>query len=437
MARAGVEVTLLERDQLPDQAEPRPGVPQGVQPHVVLHRGLMAMAELLPGVEQTVLDAGGLLLDTGKVAWLGLHGWLRTDVSSYEILSVSRPVLELLVRRRTLEFPGVTLRDRFRVTELTETADGWRVHGSTGDSVDGEVLIDASGRSSRLSHWLTDLGYPVPEPESVDAKLGYASRRYQGPDVPPLEAGLVILATPESPVGSTILPIENRQWLALAAGYGDRRPSRDTSEFTDFLASVRDPAAAALVSRLEPLSDVAVYRQTGNRRIPYARTARWPRGLLVTGDALCAFNPIYGQGISVAAMQAQLLGQAIGQVRDIPSTRRLQRRLASATDLPWSVATSEDLRQPTASRGPTVRQRLLTRWTGRMDRLAVAGDPACADAFTEVYHLVGAPSLLFSPPVVAAVLRSFVRGIPPASPRPAMLDRLSVSTDPKQDSVGE
>lgn len=427
LAKTGAEVTVLERDRLPDRAEPRPGVPQGVQPHIVLHRGLLTVRELLPTVEQDVIDAGGLFLDTGKMPWLGLYGWSPTHLPSYEILSVSRPVLEHLVRRRTLELPGVSLRDDFRVTGLGETAHGLEVRGATCETVLGDVVVDASGRGSRLSHWLTDLGYPVSDPESVEARLGYASRRYQGPQTPLLETGLVITATPQSPVGATILPIEGRQWLALAAGYGERRPSRDTNEFAEFLASLRDPAAADWVRRLQPLGDVAVYRQTGNRRIPYARDTRWPRGLLVTGDALCAFNPIYGQGITVAALQAELLGKLIDQVHDVRSTRRLQRRLLAVTDLPWSVATSEDLRQPTASGRQKPAQRLLTRWTDRMGRLAAAGDPDCAAAFTQVYHLVGEPRLLFSPRVVGAVLRSYVRGVPPGLPRPAVLDRIAAA----------
>lgn len=435
IARAGAEVTLLERDRLSDRAEPRPGVPQGVQPHIVLHRGLLTLEDLLPGLERAVLDGGGLRLDTGKIAWLGLHGWSATYLPSYDILSVSRPVLELLVRRRVLDIPGVHLRDGFRVSGLGEAADGWEVRGSTGETVVGDVVVDASGRSSRLRHWLTDLGCSIPEPESIEAKLGYASRRYQGPEAAPLETGLVIAATPESPVGATILPIEDRQWLVLAAGYGERRPSRDTSQFVDFFSSLRDPAAADLVSHLQPLGDVAVYHQTGNRRIPYAHAAHWPRGLLVTGDALCAFNPIYGQGITVAAMQAELLGKVIGQVHDVRSTRRLQRRLLAVTNLPWSVATSEDLRQPAASGRQTAAQRLLTRWTDRIGRLAAGGDPACAAALTQAYHLVGAPRLLFSPGVVTAVLRSSVRGIPPALPRPALLDRLAAPGNPDEGST--
>ncbi|QGN31710.1 hypothetical protein [Microlunatus sp. Gsoil 973] len=153
----------------------------------------------------------------------------------------------------------------------------------------------------------------------------------------------------------------------------------------------------------------------------------------MVGDALCAFNPIYGQGITVAAMQAEQLGKMITSVRDVGSTRRLQRRLLAVTDLPWSIATSEDLRQLPESGRPTAVQRLLGRWTDRVSRLAAGGDPACAAAFSEVYHLVGAPGLMFSPRVVAAVLRSIFRGLPPASPRPAVLDTIAVPSGPEED----
>jgi 2-polyprenyl-6-methoxyphenol hydroxylase-like FAD-dependent oxidoreductase len=424
MASAGAEVTVLERDRLQDRAEPRSGVPQGAQPHILLYRGLLGVEALLPGLERDVAEAGGLRLDTAKMPWLGRYGWAPNHLPSFDILSVSRPVLELLVRRRVLQIPRVRIRDGFRVSGLAHTTEGWQIRGSTGDSVFADLVVDASGRGSRLPQWLGELGYTVPEPHIVEAKLGYASRRYQGPPSPPLESGLVIIPTPESPVGSTILPIEDRQWLVLAAGYGDRRPSRDPDEFTDFLTALRDRAATDLLSRLQPLGEIAVYRQTGNRRVPYAQAKRWPPRLLVTGDALCAFNPIYGQGITVAAMQAELLRAAVTDVRDIRSTRRLQRRLFAVTDLPWAVATSEDVRQPSSTGRQKTRQRIMAVWTDRMNRLVVAGDPACAEALVEVYHLVGAPRLLFSHRVVASVLRSYVRGVPPPLPRPAVLDRL-------------
>ena len=135
MANAGAAVTVLERDRLTDCAEPRPGVPQGVQPHILLYRGLRPWRTCCPVSSRNVLDAGGLRLDTGKFPWLGPHGWSPTDLPSYDILSISRPVLELLVRRRVLEMPGVRLRDGFRVQSLGQSTDVWEVRGSTGETV--------------------------------------------------------------------------------------------------------------------------------------------------------------------------------------------------------------------------------------------------------------------------------------------------------------
>jgi hypothetical protein len=283
------------------------------------------------------------------------------------------------------------------------------------------VVIDASGRGSRLPHWLVDLGYPSPDTELIDAHLGYASRPYrQRPDsvLPP---GVVVLAAPERPRGGMALPVEGDRWLILENGYGEDRPGRDPAEFRSFLATLPDPALVQLADRMEPDGDVAVHRQTGNQRRGYGRRGRWPQGLLVIGDALCAFNPIYGQGITVAACQAEVLQQAITLLSTARSTRRWQARLAKVTDFPWSVATGEDVRYASAGRRQTILQRLTGRWTARMSRLAVGGDEPCLRAFGEAYHLMGSPALIFGPAVVASVLRSLVKGYPDPAPRPPVL----------------
>ena len=211
-----------------------------------------------------------------------------------------------------------------------------------GDPIDADVVIDASGRSSRLPHWLAELGVPVPEPVVVDAHLGYACRLYRASGPPPLDTGIVISATPANGRGGIALPVEDDHWLIIGGGYGEHRPSRDPAEFAAYLADLADPAIADLADRLEPVSDVAVYRQTSNRRHRYGLVRSWPANLLVVGDAACAFNPVYGQGMSVAAQQAVRL-------RDHWGRPDLQRRLDRVADFPWSVATSEDLRQPTSA----------------------------------------------------------------------------------------
>ena len=240
-----------------------------------------------------------------------------------------------------------------------------------------------------------------------------------------MTTGIVIAATPQTRTGALALPVEENGWLVAAAGYGDLRPGREVADFEAFLNALPDPALTDLISTLDPIGGVAVHRQTGNRRFSYGRSRDWPVGLLVVGDALCAFNPVYGQGITVAAVQAEILSTELATVNGARSTRRLQRRLAAVADTAWSVATSQDRRMPTSSAHPTTFERLTDRWAARTARLAAAGDEACIRAFARIYHLMGSPLLLFHPRVAVAVLRSLVFGVPPAAPRPPVLETIT------------
>jgi len=211
-----------------------------------------------------------------------------------------------------------------------------------------------------------------------------------------------------------VLSIEDDGWLVCAGGYGERRPGRSNEEFEDYLTQLRDPLIAEIAAHLEPDGDVAIHRQTANRRYDYGAGPDWPAGLLVVGDAMCAFNPIYGQGITVAAMQAELLRTTLAT----SPTRQIQRKLSAVVDLPWSVATSEDLRMPTSEGDQNLVQRAAGLWLARMVQLAAAGNEPCTRAFARVYHLMGSPLLLVSPPVVRAVATSVLTGIPAPAPRP-------------------
>ena len=175
--------------------------------------------------------------------------------------------------------------------------------------------------------------------------------------------------------------------------------------------------SADVVDRLEPVSDVAVYRQTSNRRHRYGLARSWPAGLLVVGDAACAFNPVYGQGMTVAAQQAVRLRDAWGR----PD---LQRRLDRVADFCWSVATSEDLRQPSSGGSPNLAQQALGAWSAQLARLAATGDEQAYWTLARVYHLMIEPRALFSPALALAAARAGVRGFGPSAPRPEVLNRL-------------
>jgi flavin-dependent dehydrogenase len=431
-AASGSRTMIIERDVLPDSPVARKGVPQGRQPHVLLHRGLLAAEKLIPGIREDLLSHGAVPFDTGTMAWLGEYGWLPTWIPAYETVSATRPLLEHLVRKRVRELDGVTLREGVRVTELQRDARNWHVVCDDATIVRADVVIDASGRGSRLPHWLAELGVRLAEPLTLDAHLGYACRMYRVIGEPPIGFGVVIQATPETGRSALAIPVEDGHWLVVAGGYGDLRPTRDPQEFDQFLARLPDPAIAELTQRLDPVGDIAIHRQTGNRRHRYGRSRSWPAGLLTVGDAYCAFNPVYGQGITVAACQALLIRDALKHARTPldggpMETRRLQRRIGAAADLPWQVATSEDIRHPGSSGSQTKAQRLVGLWTAQLGRLAAHGDRPAYVAFARVYHLMATSAMLFHPAVVFSVCRSAIRGLPEANPRPRALQLLTAN----------
>ena len=423
-ASAGAHTTIIERDLLPTEPSPRRGVPQSRQPHVLLHRGLLAAEELLPGLREDLIRQGAAQFDSGAMPWLSEYGWLPTWIPSFELVSASRPLLEHVVRQRVRALPNVVIHEGVRVGQLRRSAGKWQAECEDATMSEADIVIDASGRSSRLPHWLSELGYPVQEPRTIDAHFGYACRVYRANGSVPISTGIMILATPPTDTGALAIPVEDGKWLVASAGYGDRRPSREKDEFVPFLDGLRDRAIADLVRTLEPISDVAIYRQTANRRNSYGRSRAWPANLLVVGDAYCAFNPIYAQGITVAAGQALLLRDALAKRRPL-RTVRLQRKIAAVADLPWFVATSEDLRRQSTAGKQSRSQQLISSWSAELIQLMTRGDRGACRAVRGVYHLMARPTALFHPGLFLSAGLAAIRGMPAAAPRPAVLDSLA------------
>jgi 2-polyprenyl-6-methoxyphenol hydroxylase-like FAD-dependent oxidoreductase len=418
LAHAGYEVTLLDRDRLPQRPASRRGVPQDEQAHILLYRGLTVIEELLPGFRADLRGHGAVSSDAGEMPWLSEHGWLESSRRGLEVLSATRPLLEAVVRIHVLRHPLVRLSDGVTVNGLHRRVDGgWAVHTEVG-GVEAAVVVDASGRSSRLPEWLPELGHP-PE-QRVDARVGYSSRLFAERGSLPVRAGIMIISAPQIGTAGLALPVEHGRWLVAAAGFGDRRPPRDEEGYDRFLAGLRDPAIADLTAVLEPISPVRIHRQTSNHRRLWHRVAGWPDGLLVVGDALCAFDPIYGQGITVAAQQGRALEAALHRGRRVD--RRLQRELSSVTEIPWSIATTADLRSPSCQEVPTPVQRISMAWTNRLAILAASGHPRATDTLSSVNHLMAPPAALLHP----ALLYAGCRRLPTERlPRPAVVEELS------------
>lgn len=418
----GRVVTVLERDRLPVGPEPRPGVPQGRQPHVLIYRGLTALEELMPGLGSELAAAGAVEIDTGRLAWLGEVGWTLYGARQFHILSATRPLVEQVVLRRVRQLPGVVLVDGSRVTALRRgEGAAWEVGTADGAVHGADLVVDATGRGSRLPTWLLEAGVDPGSVSEVDAHTGYATREYAVPVGLVEPAGVVVQQTPQTCVGALALPVEDGRWLIGALGSGERRPPRDPKEFERFVRALPDPALAEVMDLSEPVSDVAVHRQTANRRHHYERVRSWPSGLLVLGDALCAFNPVYGQGVAVAACQALALSRALARGLRPGGERRLLREFGRLTALPWAIATGQDLRMPTTEGSPSLVGTVSGRWTDELTRLAAHGDADAAWALARVYHLMATPRALMHPRLVAAVVRARARGPGPANPRPPIV----------------
>ncbi|MBO3089827.1 FAD-dependent oxidoreductase [Cellulomonas dongxiuzhuiae] len=455
LARDGRTVTVLDRDDLPDAPVPRPGVPQGRQPHLLLHRGLLAIEELLPGFGAELLAAGAVPVDTGELAWLGTGGWAPPSHQPHVLLA-TRPLIEHVARRRVQALPGVRAVGGQRVTGLRrDGASRWLVDAvtagwsdaspppspgrsdavppsSTGGAASppwpADLVVDASGRASRLPTWLAALGRAEAPVEEVDAHLGYATVRVRLPAEHVVAPGVVVL--PQRGRGGGIaVPAEGGRWTVSGTGAGEQRPPRDLPGLRDFLAALRDDSLVRLLAAGEVEGDVATHRQTANRRHRYDRVTGWPDGLLVVGDALCAFDPVYGQGMTVAALEALALRRADGAGRlGRPGVAaRAVRTCVRLGELPWQMATSADrvLAGLPTSRAPV--SVLAGRWIAEVDRMSTHGDVEAQLALSRLYQLAATPTSLLRPRLVARWLRARVRGLGPPVRRPPVLrDELPV-----------
>lgn len=424
------QVTLVDRDRLPDGAEPRKGLPQARHLHILLVRGQQLLEGLFPGILEELQAAGAAFLDAGEdFPWLGPAGWGVRFRAGLKLLCCSRDLLDWVVRRRVMGLERLQVCAESEVVDLIAAPGNRAVggvvlrdrrHGMSA-RLAADLVVDASGRNSKAGGWLVGLGYPVAEQTVVDAHLGYATRIYRraesrGDDW----RGAYVQAAPPSRVrGAVLLPIEGQRWMLTIAGGSSDYPPIAEAGFDDFVRSLASPVIQTMLRQAEPLSAIAGYRGTENRWRHYERLPRWPDGFVVLGDAACCFNPVYGQGMTLAALGATALGELLDRHRgESGLAQRFQQELARISRGPWQLATGQDRRFPGVEGvQPSTWSHLIEGYLDRLTGLATH-DPALRRQFLEVLHLVQPMSVLFRPALVARVLLSprRERGPAPAMP---------------------
>jgi 2-polyprenyl-6-methoxyphenol hydroxylase-like FAD-dependent oxidoreductase len=432
LARHAARTTVLERDHHEGGPEPRAGVPQSRHTHVLLSSGMNALDELLPGLVDDLRAAGAPYLSVPADVGVWQAGqWVSRRNPSAPITTASRPFLEHFVRRRVLADPRVRV---LPSTEATGLLGGpghvsgvvVRERGAgrpTARDLAADLVVDATGRGSRTHEWLAALGAPPPAEEVLETGRAYTTCVFHADDRGPGDdlRGFYVVPDATQPFGAIVLPAEGDRWMVTLSGPRGHAPPTDLAGFVDFAGRLPHDAPHKWLSTARPAGRPVGYRHTSNRRRRYDRAGRGRTGLLVVGDALCAFNPVYGQGLSVAAMNAVALHRALSTSRRTPSAHDLQKAVLRSSRWAWDVATGADSPMPGAG-GNAMRSgpvdRLLDRYLARV-REHVPGDPVVCAAFRDVLFLLAPPSsLLTSHRVVRRTLLSTPASTPPDLPAP-------------------
>jgi 2-polyprenyl-6-methoxyphenol hydroxylase-like FAD-dependent oxidoreductase len=288
--------------------------------------------------------------------------------------------------------------------------------------LEADLVVDASGRTSRAPQWLVELGYPAPRETIINSFLGYASRIYEAPspDVRDWKALFFQARPPNGTRAGVLFPVEGGQWHVTLIGVGRDYPPTDEAGFLAFARTLPSPLLAAAIAAARPMTRITGYRRTENQLRRYDELRQWPEHFVVIGDAACSFNPVYGQGMSAAGESVLVLD---GWLRANTPTRDFQVRLRRALGAAWLLATGEDFRYPTTEGGrPNAATRLTHRYLDRVLATATTDD-VVADAFLAVVQMVASPPTLCAPGVFARTLRGPTGGppdiaSPPTRPQP-------------------
>ena len=412
------QVILVERDILSTTNEPRKGAPQGRHPHVLLARGRDLMEGFFPGLTQELADQGAFVGDLSEtICWFSAGVYAQNFHSGMVSVQVSRPLLEGVITRRLRALPNVTILENHDAAGLVTrpsaagkdvVVTGVRVVDRTQSSpveklLEANLVVDAGGRGSRSLGWLEALGYARPAEETIKMNLSYTTRVFKRlPEHAQGRSPVVILPSFNNRRGAAMLAVEGDRWIVALSGYlGDAAPT-DLAGYIEFARSLDAPDCYDILKTAEPLGEASAYKYPASLRRRYDKLKRFPEGLVVCGDALCSFNPIYGQGMTTAANEAAILDECLRA--GLPGiSRRFFRRASRLIDSPWSIAAGSDLTYPEVEGKRDPAERLVGSYLARLLR-ASQTDNALNIAFLRVTNLIDPPTSLFQPNIVWRVL---------------------------------
>lgn len=428
LADAFAEVVIVDRDKLTGVTTARRGVPQGRHTHGLLARGQQILDDLFPGFTAEAIAAGIPTGDLGELRWFFNGLRLRPKTTGLVCVSADRPVLESHVRARVASLPNVSFIEECDIVGLQTEPDGRRVtgariqrraEGSAEETLDADLVIDATGRGSRTPVWLEELGYARPAEERIKIDLTYTTRHYRLPDESILNGDLSInpVSSPSHRRGAFFSRVQDgRSILSLTGVLGDAAPT-DPEGFLEWVRSLPVPDVYDVIKDAEPLDDAVAFTYPASVRRRYEQLEEFPEGLLVLGDAACSFNPVYGQGMTVAAQEAVVLSEHLR--KGLPDPLVFLKDIAGVIEVPWQISAGGDLGFPEVE-GPRPPEVQMMNAYMALLQSAATRDGMVTRTFMRVAGLVDPPTELMSPDTIYRVLK---HGTPPrpgaAVPAPA------------------
>ena len=281
---------------------------------------------------------------------------------------------------------------------------------ATQRSLTADLVVDVTGRSSRSGQWLEDLGYEPPFASKVHVDVGYATRIYRrDPEDPRSHTWILNSPAPPQTNFGGIIPIEGDRWIVSVGGWhGNWAPTTETG-FLEFVRGLPSPDIYDIISQSEALSEIVPYKFPFSLRRYYERLKRFPVGYLVLGDAVSSFNPTYGQGMSVAALEVVELDRLLTE--NVSPTHLAQtffQRIAKIIDIPWRLAVGEDFRFPQTTGIKPLGTDFINLYATWVHRTTLH-DPVVGETFLQVMNLMIQPICLLYPRIVLRVLRTMLR----------------------------
>lgn len=408
------EVIIIERDCLSEKPQSRNGVPQSNQPHLLLSKGREILEDLFPGLGQKLIEKNSTNFNlTNDFSFLLTDDeWAPRFNSDLTSIGCSRNLLESTIRDFISQLEGVKILENSVVTKLLANEDNSKVTGiqitTQGDrisEINADLIVDASGRNSQAPQWLENLGYQKPEELKVDCKIAYASRVYRRPEQLKEDwKGLFVRTEARyRSRGGAIFPIENDSWMVVLAGRDGDSPSTKEGEFLQFARSLVTPTIYNAIKAAEPLTDIKPYEGLKNTFKQYHSLERFPENFVVLGDAVCTFNPVYGRGITVAALEAVALANCVSQSKGNLAgvSRKFQKQLSSIVKTTWAMATEQDLAWDVNYKMNPI-EKIKFNYLRLVQKVSV-GDRKVWQTFVGVLNLKSHPIVLFAPNILRKV----------------------------------